>query len=132
MLKKTITFTDFDGNSRTEDFYFHLNEAELTELNVSVEGGLAATLTKIVNENNQKRIWGYMKDIVVMAYGEKSADGRRFSKTQEIKDSFVETEAFSVLLMELSRDAKAASDFVNGIIPADLRKKVDALPNPNN
>lgn len=122
MIKKTITYTDYNDLQRTEDHYFHLTEAELTDLSVSVEGGLAALLEKIVKEKNQKQIWEYMKILVTKSYGVKSPDGRQFIKNDEVLAAFVQTEAFSSLLMELSRDAEAAAEFANGILPANLRK----------
>ena len=122
MIKKTITYTDYNDLLRTEDHYFHLTEAELTDLSVSVEGGLAALLEKIVKEKNQKQIWEYMKILVTKSYGVKSPDGRQFIKNEKVLNEFVQTEAFSSLLMELSRDADAAAKFANGILPANLRK----------
>lgn len=122
MIKKTITYTDYNDLQRTEDHYFHLTEAELTDLSVSVEGGLVALLEKIVKEKNQKQIWEYMKILVTKSYGVKSPDGRQFIKNDEVLAAFVQTEAFSSLLMELSRDADAAAEFANGILPANLRK----------
>lgn len=122
MIKKTITYVDYNDLERTEDHYFHLTEAELTEMSVSVSGGLGALLEKIVKEKDQKQIWEYMKILVTKAYGVKSADGRQFIKNEEVLNAFTQTEAFSILLMELSRDAEAASAFANGILPANLRK----------
>jgi hypothetical protein len=117
MLKKTITYVDFDGNERTEDFYFNLTKAELTEMELSSEGGLAKTLTKIVQTQDAKRIVEIMKDLILKSYGEKSLDGKRFIKNQELRDSFVQTVAYSELFMELASDAELAAVFVNGIIP---------------
>lgn len=126
MIKKTITYTDYNDLQRTEDFYFHLTEAELTELSVSVTGGLAALLEKIVKENDQKQIWEYMKILVNKSYGVKSADGRQFQKDKNILDAFAQTEAYSMLLMELSSDAESAAAFANGILPKKLSEKVAA------
>lgn len=123
MIKKTFTYTDFNGTERTEDQYFHLSEAELTDLSVSVDGGLGALLEKIVKEKDQKMIWEYMKILVNKSYGVKSLDGRQFIKNAEVLAAFTQTEMYSNLLMELSRDAEAAAEFANGILPANLRKK---------
>lgn len=117
MLKKTITYTDYNLNERTEDFYFNLTQAEVTEMEVSVEGGLVEMINRIVAAQDGKQIIETFKDIILRSYGQKSADGRRFIKTQEIRDAFVQTEAYSKLFMELATDAKAASEFVNGIVP---------------
>ncbi len=117
MLKKTITYTDYDGNERTEDFYFNLTKAEITEMELSHDGGLTKLIEKIVAEQDSKRIVEIFKDLILRAYGEKSPDGKRFVKNQELRDAFAQTEAYSDLFMELATDAEAAVAFVNGIIP---------------
>lgn len=119
MLKKNIKYVDYDGNDRAEDFYFNLNKAEIIELELGTTGGLTKTLEKIVQEKDNKRIVEYFKAIILKAYGEKSADGRRFIKSQELRDSFEQTEAYSELFMELSSNAKAAADFISGIVPKE-------------
>lgn len=117
MLKKTITFTDFDGNERTEDFYFNLTKAEITEMEMTTEGGLAKRLEKLVQEQKMDQIILAFKDIIRKSYGEKSPDGRRFIKSKELCDAFEQTEAYSNLFMELATNAEAAAEFVNGIVP---------------
>ena len=119
MLKKNIKYVDYDGNDRAEDFYFNLNKAEIVELELGTTGGLTKTLEKIVQEKDNKRIVEYFKAIILKAYGEKSADGRRFINSQELRDSFEQTEAYSELFMELSSNAKAAADFISGIVPKE-------------
>lgn len=126
MLKLTRTYEDYNGNSRTEDFYFNLTQAEVIEMEVSVDGGLVEHINRIVAAQNGREIIAMFKDLVLRAYGEKSADGKRFIKNQEIRDAFAQTEAYSDLFMELATDAKSAADFVNGIIPA---QKIDKQPN---
>lgn len=118
MLKKTITYTDYDGNKRTEDFYFNLSKAEVTEMELSVDGGLVKMLQKIMADKDGKRIIENFKGLILRAYGEKSPDGKRFIKTQELRDAFSQTEAYSDLFMELSINADAAAEFVNGIVPS--------------
>jgi hypothetical protein len=125
MIKKTVTYTDFNGVKRTEDFYFNLTEAELTELEYGVEGGFRALMEKIIAEHDQARLIEYFKKVVLMSYGEKSADGRRFVKSEEIRNGFAPTEAYSKIFMELATDADAASAFVNGILPNDVATKVE-------
>lgn len=117
MLKKTITYTDYDGNKRTEDFYFNLSKAEVAEMEMSAEGGLTKTLEKIVAEQDGKRIIEMFKDLILKAYGEKSLDGKRFIKSKELSEAFSQTEAYSELFMELAMNAEASAAFVNGIIP---------------
>lgn len=119
MLKKNIKYVDYDGNERTEDFYFNMNKAEVIELQLGTVGGLTKTLEKIVQEKDTSRIIEYFKTIILKAYGEKSADGRRFIKSQELRDAFEQTEAYSELFMELARDAKMAAEFINGVLPKE-------------
>lgn len=126
MIKKTLTYTDFDGNERTEDFYFNLTQAEITEMEMSFNGGLIKTIEKIVSEQNAKAIIEIFKDLVLKAYGEKSLDGRRFVKNDEVKEAFSQTQAYSDLFMELATDADAAAKFVNGIVPPPPKEqKID-------
>lgn len=120
MLKKTITFTDYNGVERTEDFYFNFNKAELTEMQLSKEGGLGEWLDKIVKSENRVEIMKVFKNLILKAYGEKSADGRRFIKSDEISTAFSQTEAYNQLFMELIQDDKTMSDFINAVVPADL------------
>ena len=118
MLKKTITYTDYNGEERTEDFYFNLNKAELTEWELTAEGGLQEYIKKIVAAKSTPEIVSIFKKLILKAYGEKSPDGRRFMKSEELSKAFSETEAYSELFMELGTNEQAASDFVNGIIPS--------------
>ena len=132
MLKKTIKYKDYDGNEREEDFYFNLNKAEITMMEAGEKGGLIKTLMKIMEEQDSKRMIEYFKGIILKAYGEKSLDGRKFVKNDEVREDFEQTEAFSELFMELAFDAKAASDFINGVIPEmpDGAEGVDANATP--
>jgi len=117
MLKKTISYTDFNETERTEDFYFNLTKAEVMEMEMSTDGGFAERVTKIVAAQNVPAIIKIFKTLILDAYGEKSPDGKRFIKNQELTDSFVQTEAYSNLFMELATDEDAAAKFVNGITP---------------
>lgn len=120
MIKKTVTYEDFDGNERTEDFYFHLTEQELTEWELSVDGGLSGVLSRIMNSKDNKKLIEIFKDLLIRSYGVKTPDGRGFVKNQEVLNDFIYTQAFSDIYMELATNDKAASEFVNGIIPAKL------------
>lgn len=120
MLKKTIAYTDYNGLDRTEDFYFNLTKAECLDLELSRTGGLTSLIDKIVNEHDTSRIIDIFKEIILKSYGEKSADGRRFIKNEEVLNNFIQTEAFSNLYMELATDSNAAADFVNGILPKSI------------
>lgn len=129
MFKKTIKYTDFNNEERTEDFYFHLSDADLLEMELSRRGGLSEALKKIVNEKDPKEIVKIFKWIILSAYGVKSEDGRRFSKTDEIRASFTECTAFSNLFMELATDAKASSEFVNNLVTAERLANAQARVN---
>ena len=132
MIKKTVTYTDYNGVERTENFYFNLSKAEVMEREMSTEGGMAESIQKVVDAKDAPAIIRVFKDLVLKAYGVKSDDGRRFMKTEpdgtRYADDFKETEAYSQIFMELATDADAAAKFVNGIVPADLAQKA-ALPN---
>jgi hypothetical protein len=122
MLKKTVTYVDYNGVERTEDFYFNLTKAEVAEMEMSVEGGFSKMLEEIVASKDNVRIVSLFKQMVLKAYGEKSADGRRFVKSEEISKAFSETEAYSEIFMELALNSDQAAAFVNGIMPANLDK----------
>ena len=122
MIKKTVTYVDYNGVERTEDFYFNLSKAEVAEMELSVEGGFSKMLEEIVASKDNVKIVGLFKQMVLKAYGEKSADGRRFVKSEEISKAFSETEAYSEIFMELALNSDKAAAFVNGIMPANLDK----------
>lgn len=121
MLKKTIKYTDFNGTEREEDFYFNLTKAEVTEMELSKEGGLSGHMEKIVAANDNQAILKEFKEIILKSYGEKSEDGRRFIKSPELSLAFSQTEAYSELFTELATDAEAASAFVMGIMPQQYK-----------
>lgn len=120
MLKKTITYTDFNGQETEEEFLFHLSKAELVELEMSHEGGFVESMQKVVAAEDNKTIIEEFKKIILLAYGVKSADGKRFIKNQTLREEFESSEAYSTLFMELVTDTDAAIEFMNGIIPGDL------------
>jgi hypothetical protein len=128
MLKKTITYNDYNEVERTEDFYFNLTKAEIMEMEMGTAGGMAEMIQRIVQAQDSPSIINIFKKIILKAYGEKSADGRRFMKSDEISEGFAQTEAYSILFMELATNADAASAFINGIIPSDVAKTVAATP----
>ena len=132
MIKKTITYKDYNQVDRTEDFYFNLSKDEVMEMEMSTSGGLAEMITRIVAAQDQPAIIKIFKDLILKAYGEKSPDGKRFIKSDELSIAFSQTEAYSQLFMELATDAEAASAFVNGIVPADMAKQAAKLSPVNN
>lgn len=128
MIKKTVTYTDYNEVERTENFYFNLSKAEVLEMEMSTAGGMAESIQKIIDAKDTPAIIRVFKDLVLKAYGVKSDDGRRFIKSKELSEAFSQTEAYSQIFMELATNADEAAKFVNGIVPADLAQKV-ALPN---
>lgn len=116
MIKKTITYTDYDGNERTEDLFFNLSKAELIEMELSASGGMEKMLKRIIAEQDTRKIMEIVKSIILKSYGKKSDDGRRFIKSEELSQEFLQTEAYSELLLELMSDEKAASAFMNGLV----------------
>lgn len=127
MLMKTITYTDYNGNERTEDFYFNLSKAECMELEMGTTGGLSEAIKKMIELQDTPSIIRLVKDWVLKAYGEKSLDGKRFVKSEEIAAAFSQTEAYSQLFMELATNAEAAAEFFNNIIPKNVDEKVITL-----
>lgn len=123
MLKKTIAYTDFNGEKREEDFYFHFSHAEILEKELSVEGGLGAMLRRIINAQDTPSLVKLFKELVLDAYGEKSPDGKRFIKSEELKTAFAQTEAYSILFTKLAMDAEAAAEFFNALIPEESEQK---------
>lgn len=130
MLKKTIVYKDYDGHERTEDHYFNLDEGEIMEMELSVSGGFSKMVEKIVSEERHPELFQIFKDMVLKSYGEKSGDGKYFMKEDEngrsLARKFMQTKAYSALMMELTNDAKAGSEFVNNILPADMAAKYSA------
>ena len=120
MLKKTIKYTDYDGNEREEDFYFNLSRAEVTEMELSKEGGMSEYIKKISATQNGPELIKLFKEIIMKSYGEKSLDGKRFIKNQELTEAFIQTEAYSELFVELASNADEAVKFINGIMPKNM------------
>lgn len=126
MIKKTMTYIDFNGVERTEDLYFNLTTSEVMEMEMSTKGGLAESIQRIISAQDQPAIIKIFKDLIVRSYGVKSPDGKRFIKNQEVIDEFVQSQAFSDLFMELATDADKAAEFINGVVPADMAKQIEA------
>lgn len=123
MLKKTVTYEDYNGNTRTEDLYFFLSKSELMQIELSTPGGFAKKLENIVQNHDGKEITETFREIILSAYGEKSDDGRSFVKKRngvKLSEAFEQTEAFNQLFTELLLDPNKAAAFINGIMPKDL------------
>lgn len=122
MLKKSITYVDYNGVERTEDFYFNLNKAETLGYIIGFEGGIESFIEKVVQEEDVKKLWDLWSDFILMCYGEKSSDGRRFIKSKELSEGFKQTEAYNNLVMELvSGKGTDNAKFVNAVV-ADVEK----------
>lgn len=128
MLKKTITYPDYNGVQRTEDFYFNLSKPEIVKMQASVKGGYDVQLRSIAANLNGGQIMEFFEELISKAYGEKSEDGRRFMKSEEISKSFMETPAYEKLFEELVTDDKAAADFVNTIMSVNPSETQAAIP----
>lgn len=124
MLKKTITYQDYNGTIRTENFYFNLTKAEIMEMELTTIGGFVEKINNIIAAKDAPTLIRTFKELVLKAYGEKSPDGKRFIKSEEISTAFSQTEAYSIMFTEFATDANAAAAFVNGIIPSDLAEEV--------
>lgn len=133
MLKKTITYTDFNGNQRTEDFYFNLSKAELAEweLRENLQGGLSGLVERVSGSNDGRLIMDTFRDLIKKTYGVKSEDGRSFRKSDELSEGFLGSEAYSELFMGMISNPGEAAAFVNGIMPADLQVEAGLLQQRN-
>jgi len=120
MYIKRLTYKDFNNVERTEDFYFSLTEAEALEMELTTPGGVVAMLQKIIDEKDATKMIGFWKKFILMAYGEKSADGRYFVKDEKTKEMFTYTKAYSDLFVLFSTDDIEAAKFVRGILPGDI------------
>lgn len=126
MYKIPVTYEDYNGVKKERDFYFNLNKAELMKMQLTEAGGLAESIEKIVAANNIPAIVEVFEKLVLDAYGEKSADGERFEKDDNIKAAFKQHPAYPIIYMDLATDADKAAKFINGIVPADMAKEAEA------
>ena len=131
MLKKTNKYVDYNGVEREEDFYFDLSKAEITEMELSQDGGMSNLIQKIVNTKDMPSLIKIFKQLILKSYGEKSADGRRFIKSEQLSTEFTQTPAYSELFMELATDEKAAANFINSIVPQEVSEKSKELAAKN-
>jgi hypothetical protein len=129
LLKKTITYNDFNGDEVSEDHFFHLSKAELIELEMSHQGGLSEALQRIVAAEDGKAIIAEFKNIILMSYGQRSPDGKRFVKTQQLREEFESSEAYSTLFVELVTNVDSAIEFVNGVVPQGMADEAAKVVN---
>ena len=130
MIKKTITYTDYNGNSRTEDHYFNLSKSEIMKMEMGVAGGLAEMIQRVIAAQDQPALMKIFEDFIHKSYGVKTPDGKGFRKSPADLEEFIATPAYDELFMELCTNAEAASAFINGIIPADLAKQIAEMDKP--
>ena len=126
MVVEKIKYTDFNGLEREEEFMFNLTEAEITEMELTTDGGLSDSIKKIIAAQDTPQIIKVFKMLLLKSYGEKSADGRRFVKSEKLSEEFSQTNAYSQLFMKLATDDKAAVAFINGIMPDSMKEKAAA------
>lgn len=127
MIKKTVTYNDLNGQERTESFYFHYYESEILEMELSVDGGFAERIQRIIDAKDQPTLIRVIKKFVLDAYGIKSDDGRQFIKNEVERAKFEQSPAYSKIFMELVLDDKVAAEFVNGVIPAEMSDRVNKI-----
>lgn len=130
MLKRDITYTDFDENEVTETFYFNLSRPEIIELEVEYEGGLESFIKRVIDAKDHKSLVAEFKRIILLAVGQRSEDGKRFIKSPEISEHFSQTPAYDVLFMELATDDVRAAEFMNGIVPREVSRAAAASHRP--
>ena len=129
MLKKDITYEDLEGNPVTETHYFHLSKADLIELQMGKQGGFEEWLKRVIDAKDGATLVRELKDIILLAYGVRSEDGKRFVKNQQLRDEFADSEAFSELFSEIALDSDKAAEFVNGIVPRGLNEMASGPQN---
>ena len=131
MYVKKITFTDFAGETRTEEYMFNMSKSDIVQWRYSVNGGIEEVFRRIIDKNDQKALIRMVKDLIHRSYGERSIDGKKFEKRRDgvdLADDFEQTAAYDALFMELITDSKAAADFVNGLMPAELVAELEKYP----
>lgn len=124
MLKKTITYEDYNGNTRKEDFLFNLTKTELMKWDLKTPGGLAAKLERITQKFDVPELTSFIEALIDNSYGIKSDDGVRFIKDEKLSTMFRQTEAYDQLFVELLSDEKKTAAFINGILPKELMEEV--------
>lgn len=132
MIKKTVTYEDYNGENRTETFYFHFTEAEILDMEMSTEGGFAERIQRIIDAKDQSALMKLIKKFVIDAYGVKSPDGKRFIKNDEVKAAFLECPAYSDIFMDMVTDDKLAAEFVNGVVPKNMKNRFAELASKKN
>lgn len=122
MLKKVISYTNYDGVKKTKTCYFHMSKAEVAEWEMSISGGLSEWLKAVIETQDAPTLMKLFKEIITRSYGIKSADGDRFEKSEVISTEFTQTGAYNELFIELFTKEGAMAEFVKAILPDDLNE----------
>lgn len=130
MLTKAITYTNYNGEKRTKNFYFNLTATELAKMEIVEKAGLEETIKQMINEDDRAKILQLFDAIVLGSVGEKSADGETFIKNDKIREDFKNHPAYDVLFMELL-NSDAMADFIAKIIPQNISEEMKKNPNKN-
>lgn len=132
MLKKTIVFTDFNGDAQVEEWYFNLGKADLAEMEMATPGGMATYLKKITDNQDAQDIIDTFKMFVAKSVGKRSEDGRRHIRGPQITDEFMQSGAYEEFFMQLVTDADFAAEFINGLLPREIMAQIQnvELPEP--
>lgn len=125
MVKRNITYRDFEGEERTDVFYFNLTEAELADIELEYDGDMAKKLQNMQEKHDGRGVFAMISNLILRSYGEKTSDGKRFVKNAEIRESFAASDAYSKLLFDLLEDDNKLAGFMTAIMPVDIRAKVE-------
>lgn len=125
MLKRPITYEDFNGDTVTENFYFNISKPELIKLEVEVKQGFGNWIQGVIDAKDHKELIAQFERIILLAYGVKSEDGKKFVKSDALREEFLQTAAYIALFTELTTDDKAAAIFIKSILPKDLATAAD-------
>jgi hypothetical protein len=129
LIKKTITFENYNGEKETEDFYFNMSKGELVKMQMAAidqkTESFQDKIEKIGKNLNGKALIEVFDEIILGSIGQRTTDGKKFMKSAAITDEFKSSEAYSELIVELCTDDKAAVTFINGLIPKNLREDVN-------
>lgn len=125
MLKRNITYEDFDGNECTDVFYFNISKPELVDIEVGHEGGFESMIRRIEESKDNQALVNEFKRLVLLSYGQKSEDGKRFIKNDQLREEFLQTAAYNSLFMELAINDGAAAEFIKGILPKDMVNEIN-------
>lgn len=126
MLVRTFNYTDFNGQKRSDTWYFNLSRAELLKMELGAWGGLDAMLKRLMREENPEKIMDMFEKVILSAVGEKSPDGRKFVKNDTIREDFKATQAYSDLFFELVTDPAKANAFLKGCVDEELAAAITA------